>query len=121
MAFRLNVVLSSLNDPLIINLNTAYMDPYFEDMIARYTDNLVKDGDTTYAIRVVGRGETLFFRENEKCLLCEIDAAHGVIYKKSIKIWDSTNEKMSKAEQERVASLILTYYKQVYNPEAVLK
>ncbi|RYF75398.1 MAG: hypothetical protein EOO39_06985 [Cytophagaceae bacterium] len=96
------------------------MDPYFIDLIDRYTDNIISENDTIYAIRVIGRGETLFFRENGKCLLCSIDAEHGIIYKKSIKSWDSTDEKMDRSEKERVTNLIYKFYKQIYNPDAML-
>lgn len=72
-----------------------------------------------YRIRVLGRGENLFFQENEKCLLCEIDARNAVIFTKSVKNWEG-EKKMSKDEKARVLILIVRYYKEVYNPDVTL-
>lgn len=97
------------------------MDKYFEDLMEKSNAALIEENGNVYAIRVMGRGENLFFRENDKALICQIDAEHGIIYKKSIKIWDSADEKMTKVERERVSELIYTLYKKVYNPEAVFR
>ena len=72
-----------------------------------------------YRIRVLGNGNNLFFQENDNCLLCEIDAVHGVIFTKSIKKWEGKG-KMSKTEKNRVIELIEKYYKEVYNPKVKL-
>lgn len=73
----------------------------------------------TYRIRVIGRGEHLFFQENDKALICQIDAVHAGIYSRSIKVWNE-NEKMNKAEKERVTELIMLYYKKAFNKDPVL-
>ncbi len=83
--------------------------------------NLIEEDGKTYGIRVLGRGNDLLFKENNKGLLCEIDAEHGIIYKKSIQKWDSTNEKMTKSERERVSDLIFKFYRKVYNADVQLK
>ena len=74
----------------------------------------IKDGNgNVYSIRVIGRGEDLFFQENDKALLCVIDAIDSIIYAKSIKSWDG-EKKMNGAEKNRVLELIKYYYKIVY-------
>ncbi|MEZ0539974.1 hypothetical protein [Fibrella arboris] len=97
------------------------MDAYYKELIDKYNDNIIEHEGNLYAIRVIGRGNNLFFRENEKCLICDIDAEHGVIYKKSIKIWDSVDEKMTKSEKDRVTALIADFYRKIYNPNVLRK
>ncbi|RKO69114.1 hypothetical protein D7322_23020 [Sphingobacterium puteale] len=72
-----------------------------------------------YGIRVLFRGDNLLFMENEKGLICTIDAAHGAIFTKSIKQWDSTGKKMSQKERIRVTGLIKKYCKEFYNHAVV--
>ena len=86
-----------------------------DDSIERRIDS---EGNI-YRIRVLGRGENLFFQENEKCLLCEIDARNAVIFTKSIKKWEPKT-KMSSEEKKRITNLIEKYYKEVYNPNVIL-
>lgn len=87
-----------------------------------YTQKLLKDATVDrfytengnmYGIMVLGRGENLFFQENDKALICEIDAIDSIIYAKSIKSWDG-EKKMNGAEKNRVLELIKYYYKIVY-------
>lgn len=72
-----------------------------------------------YGILVLFRGDNLLFMENEKGLICTIDAAHGAIFTKSIKQWDSTGKKMSQKERIRVTGLIEKYCKEFYNHAVV--
>ena len=67
----------------------------------------------------MGRGENLFFQENERALICEIDAINGVIYSKSIKKWEGA-KKMNTEEHNRIIALIATYYKESYNLNVVI-
>lgn len=77
----------------------------------------IKDSNgNMYGIRVIGRGEDLFFQENEKALLCVIDAIDSIIYVKSIKNWEG-EKKMNEAEKNRVLALIKYYYKIVYKSD----
>ncbi|AIM35270.1 hypothetical protein KO02_00260 [Sphingobacterium sp. ML3W] len=78
-----------------------------------------KDGNS-YGLRILGRGQNLFFQENKNVLLCEIDAEHAVIYVKSIKNWEG-NKKMNAEERMRVITLIEKYYKEIYNPSVELR
>lgn len=96
------------------------MSLYIEQLKENPTVNrLTDDNGNLYGIRVLGRGENLFFQENEKALICEIDATHATIYTKKIKNWDG-EKKMSSIERDRVISLIVKYYKKVYNPNVVV-
>ena len=84
--------------------------------ISRVTD----EAGNKYGIRILGRGENLLFMENDKGLICTIDAVHGAIFTRSIRQWDSTGKKMSKKERERVIGLVEKYYKELLNPNAIL-
>jgi hypothetical protein len=92
------------------------MDSYLEELmkqddIHRVTD----DAGNRYGIRVLGRGENLLFIENDKGLICTIDAEHGAIFTRSVKKWDSIDKKMSPKERKRVVGLIEQYYRKFYN------
>ena len=95
------------------------MTNLMESLMTSERGDIIKEDGNVYRLSIYGRGEHLFFRENDKGLLCHIDAVHGAIFKKSIHIWDSTGEKMSKAEKERVSELIFKYYKKFYNPNVI--
>ena len=65
------------------------MSDYIDQLKGDPSVNRLKDNqENSYGIRVLGRGESLFFQENEKALICEIDAVNEVIYSKSIKNWE---------------------------------
>lgn len=66
-----------------------------------------------YGIRALGRGDNLFFQENNKALVCEIDAVDSIVYAKSVRSW-SGSKKMSASEKARVLALIEHYYKRAY-------
>jgi hypothetical protein len=83
-----------------------------DDTVVRFLE-----GDDSYGIRVIGRGEHLFFQENDKALICDIDAANNIIYSASIKNWEGS-KKMPDLEKERVIKLIETFYK-IYIDENV--
>ena len=57
------------------------MSDYIEQLKGNSTVNrLIDNQGNSYGIKVLGRGENLFFQENEKALICEIDAVNGTIY-----------------------------------------
>ncbi|RQO73963.1 hypothetical protein DBR43_00720 [Pedobacter sp. KBW06] len=92
-----------------------------EELMGSKGVHLAKDSKgNEFGIRVLGRGMDLFFKENNKGLICSIDAAHGVIYTKTIRIWDSTGEKISREERLRISRLIEKYYKEFYNSEVIM-
>ena len=97
------------------------MSTYLEELMKREDISRVTDeAGNKYGIRILGRGENLLFMENDKGLICTIDAVHGAIFTRSIRQWDSTGKKMSKKERERVIGLVEKYYKELLNPNAIL-
>ena len=82
--------------------------------VHRYQDS---NGD--YGIRVLGRGENLFFQKNEKAFICEIDAGEGLIFQKTITHWD-TGKKISKDERNQLLQILIFLYRKFYNDEAKL-
>lgn len=97
------------------------MSDYIEQLKGNSTVNrLIDNQGNSYWIKVLGRGENLFFQENEKALICEIDAVNGTIYSKSIKNWEG-EKKMSTVEQDRIILLIAKYYKEIYNQNVVIR
>lgn len=97
------------------------MGSFLEDQMNSENVHRVTDhAGNRYGIRVLFRGDNLLFIENEKGLICTIDAAHGAIFTRSIKHWDSTGKKMSQKERIRVTGLIEKYYREFYNPAVVL-
>jgi hypothetical protein len=96
------------------------MDEYILELMNNPTVNRIADeAGNRYGIRVLGRGENLFFQENDKALICQIDAVNGVIFTKSIKNWEG-QRRMDANEKSRVITLLEKYYKQVYNPDVKL-
>lgn len=96
---------------------TTYLEEYMKsDDVHQVTDAT----GNRYRIRVLGRGENLFFMENDKALICTIDAEHGAIFTRSVKKWDSIEKKMSPKERKRVVALIEQYYKVFYHPNVIL-
>jgi hypothetical protein len=96
------------------------MSDFLKSLMTNENIPLINEGENVYAISILSKGENLFFRENDKGLICSIDAVHGAILKDSIKVWDTHNKKMSNEEKERVLGLILKYYKERLNPNAVI-
>ena len=45
------------------------------------------EGENVYALAVIGRGEDLFFKENERGLICNINIITHEIFKNSVDIW----------------------------------
>lgn len=93
------------------------MSEYIEQLKSDPSVNRIKDIEgNEYGIRVLGRGENLFFQENDKALICQINAGYGIIFIKSIKNWEG-EKKMSESEKNRVVNLIKKYYREIYNPD----
>jgi hypothetical protein len=96
------------------------MEEYFDLFMNAELSHIIQEEDNTYGIRVVERGYSLFFRENNKGLICLIDAEHKVIYKTSVKLWKSNNQKLNKEEKIRILDLIIKYYKQIYKVDLIV-
>lgn len=95
----------------------SYFDYLLNDSSVHRT---VDEKGNTYGIQILGRGENLFFQENDNYLICQIDAYPGVIYASSIKNWEGKG-KMKKEEKERILLLIEKYYKMFYNPDVLVQ
>ncbi len=75
--------------------------------------------NNSYGIRIIGRGDNLFFQENGNALICEIDAVNAVIFAASIKNWSGL-KRMSAEEKERVLTLIEASYKTHINNDVTV-
>jgi hypothetical protein len=94
------------------------MSDFFDKLMKDEDITIIKEGGNVYGLRILSKGEDLFFRENDRGLICTIDAVHGSIFKDSIRTWDSHEQKMNKEEKERVLKLIYKFYKAGLNPDA---
>lgn len=76
-----------------------------------------KDNDAiVYKIKILGRGEELFFQKGDDALICEISARLAVIDPKTIKKWDNGN-KISDEERTLVVAKIIELYKDAYKDD----
>src|SRR5512133_1505687 len=80
-----------------------------DSLIAKYTDI---DG-SIYSIRILGRGENLFFCRNNVGLICQIDAVYSTVFANTIKVW-SDGKKIDKKEREILLIKMKGYYHLVY-------
>lgn len=58
-------------------------------------------GDDTCRMKILGRGEVAFYQRGERALLFELLAGRGVVFRHSIRVWD-TGERVSAQELELV-------------------
>lgn len=97
-------------------MSSGYIDSFKTDpTVRRFTG---EDG-TIRGIRVLSKGENLFFHEGDQVLLCEIDAVAAVIYEDSIIRWEN-GSRLKKEERARLAMIILDLYRRAYNADAQL-
>jgi len=73
----------------------------------------------TYGLRVLRRGESLFFQEQDRGLICVFDAVNSVLYTGSIKSWGGS-KKMSPKERGRAIDLICAAYRKIFNRDITL-
>lgn len=65
-----------------------------------------------YKIRIIERGERLFYQQKEKALICEIQIRNGSIFSSSIKKWDDDSivtEEEKRTILERIKSYFINY------------
>lgn len=74
-----------------------------------------EDGNK-YGLLILYRGETLFYQENDRALLCEIAARFAVINPETIAQWDD-NTTISTAERAAILDKIITLYKKAYKDD----
>ncbi len=74
----------------------------------------IKEEDGThYKIKILGRGEELFFQKNDSALICDISARFAAIDPLSINRWDN-GCKISEEEREGMLEKIIELYQQAY-------
>lgn len=69
-----------------------------------------------YGLKILNRGEELFFQQNEDALICEISASLLLINPTTIKEWDN-GKKISEEERAVLLEKILRFYKEAYKDE----
>ncbi|MEN5232472.1 hypothetical protein [Sphingobacterium faecium] len=72
-----------------------------------------------YKLKILGRGDELFFQKDDDALICEIVARYGVINPKSITRWDN-GEKISDEERDFILETIIDLYKKAYKDDLVV-
>ena len=87
---------------------------YFEKLITGNSVHRVTEDDgITYGVRVLGRGENMFFQKGAMGLVCLIDIQSCVIERESIKEWhDGT--KISEVERELLLPEIVKLFERFY-------
>ncbi|CAI8836387.1 transposase [Kosakonia quasisacchari] len=60
-------------------------------------------------LKLLYRGEFLFFQRNEQALICEVSARYATLDKKSLKRWDDGSV-IGACEREALAKIIARYY-----------
>jgi hypothetical protein len=74
-----------------------------------------EDGNK-YGLLILYRGETLFYQENDRALLCEIAARYAVINPETIAHWDD-NTVIGQDERAVILEKIITLYKKAYKDD----
>lgn len=78
---------------------------------------LVEDTENSKVyMKILNRGEQMFYQENDKAFICEISVLHDVVFTESIKKWD-TGEKIKPQEKEKVKNNIQKFFKNNYNTD----
>lgn len=70
----------------------------------------------TYKLKILGRGEELFFQKGDEALICDISARFPLIDPASIKRWDN-RRKITEDERIDILSTIIGLYKQAYKDD----
>ena len=68
-----------------------------------------KDLKNSYGLLILGRGENLFFQENDKALICELSATHSLLNPLTITKWDNGQE-ITVDEKNSLLEKISKYY-----------
>lgn len=74
------------------------------------------NGAVIYRIKILGKGEELFFQKDENALICDISASLAMIHPKTITKWDNGN-KISDEERTVILEKIIELYKQAYKDD----
>lgn len=69
-----------------------------------------------YKLKILGRGEELFFQKGDDALICDISARFALIDPKSIKSWDNKHQ-ISDDERTALLVKIIEFYKIAYKDD----
>lgn len=73
---------------------------------------ITSDGKISY-LKILNRGEQLFYQEDNRALICEISVIHDVVIDESIKKWDS-GEKVTDKEKNQIRKNIERFFAESY-------
>jgi hypothetical protein len=63
-----------------------------------------------YKVRIINRGEHLFYQQEDRAFICEINPHESIIFKYSIKKWDN-GVKITDDEKEVIFDRLILYFK----------
>ncbi|MEZ0539975.1 hypothetical protein [Fibrella arboris] len=63
-----------------------------------------------YKIMIIGRGEQLFYQQEDRALLCDIQVRNDLIYQNSIAWWDNGNA-VTESEKSIILERLINYFK----------
>jgi hypothetical protein len=69
-------------------LNYEYIQQLKQKMVTDREPTVSTENGEACFIRILHRGEQLFYQQGEKALICEISTTHGRCYVDSIRKWD---------------------------------
>ena len=79
----------------------------------------MKNNDNRIGIRVLGRGDVLFYKKNDKWFTCEMSAIKSIIGIQIVKKWNDDTP-LSSEDKEEAIKLISVLYKKHYGEEPVI-
>ena len=71
------------------------------------------NNNKTCNLKILNRGEQLFYQEDERAFICEISVMDDVVFSGSIKKWDS-GEKITVQEKEQIKQSIEKFFMDNY-------
>ena len=75
-----------------------------------------ENGGISYKMKILGRGEELFFQKGDNAIICDISARFSAIDSQSIKRWDN-GKKISDEERAVLLAKIVELYKKAYKDD----
>lgn len=79
----------------------------------------MEDDSVIYKIKILERGDALFFQKNDDALICEISARLAMINPATINKWDNGN-KISDQERTVIVEKIIELYKRAYKDDLAI-
>ena len=79
----------------------------------------IENDSVIYKIKILERGDALFFQKNDDALICEISARLAMINPSTINKWDNGN-KISDEERASILEKIVELYKRAYKDDLAI-